>query len=92
MISYFNNWELDRLYDEILKSRKIIKNNNKMMDYYNYLKQINWNDDLYGWIYKGDGVMNDTPADLDIYQTGYIRDILTVYKNELENIIIKMNL
>lgn len=30
--------------------------------------------------------------DLELYQTNYIKDILTVYKNELENIIIKSEL
>lgn len=91
MISYFNNWELDKLYDEILQYRKTVKNNSSMMDYYNHLKDINKNDQLYGWIFTGDGIMNDTPEDLQ-YQTGYVHDILTVYKNELENIILKNNL
>ena len=92
MIAYFNNWELDQLYDKILELRKTVKNNESMMDYYYYLKEINTNDQLYGWIFSGDSILNDTPADLDLYQTAYIRDILTVYKNELENIIIKNNL
>ena len=92
MISYFNNWELDQLYDKILQFRKTITNNDKMMNYYYYLKQINRGDQLYGWMFAGDGILNDTPEDLDLYQPGYIRDILTVYKNELENIIIKNNL
>lgn len=92
MISYFNNLELDRLYDEVLQYRKTIKNNNNMMDYYNHLKDINKNDQLYGWMFTGDAILNDTPEDLDLYQTGYIRDILTIYKNELENIILKINL
>lgn len=92
MISYFNNWELDKLYDEVLEYRKTVKNNNSMMEYYNQLKDINKNDQLYGWIFVGDGIMNDHADDLNMYQTGYIRDILTVYKNELQNIILKNNL
>lgn len=88
----FNNWELDRLYEKVEEFRDIIKNNQKMMDYYYYLKNINKGDNLYGWMFSGDAIMNDQPEDLDLYQTGYIRDILTVYKNELENIIIKNNL
>ena len=88
----FNNWELDALYEKIEEFRDTVKNNEKMMDYYYYLKNINKGDNLYGWMFSGDGILKDTPEDLDLYQTGYIRDILTVYKNELENIIIKNNL
>lgn len=88
----FNNWELNRLYEKVKELRDVVKNNDSMMDYYYYLKNINKGDNLYGWMFSGDGIMNDQPEDLDLYQTGYIRDILTVYKNELENIIIKNNL
>ena len=88
----FNNWELDAIFEKVEEFRDIIKNNQKMMDYYYYLKNINKGDNLYGWMFSGDAIMNDQPEDLDLYQTGYIRDILTVYKNELENMIIKNNL
>lgn len=88
----FNNWELDQLYEKVKELRDVVKNNDSMMDYYYYLKNINKGDNLYGWMFSGDGIMNDQPEDLDLYQTSYIRDILTVYKNELENIIIKNNL
>lgn len=92
MISYFNNWELDAIFEKVEEFRDIVKNNESMMNYYYYLKNINKNDNLYGWMFNGDGILNDTAEDLDMYQTGYIRDILTVYRNELENIIIKNNL
>lgn len=88
----FNNWELDQLFEKVEEFRDIIKNNQKMMDYYYYLKNINKGDNLYGWMFSGDGIINDQPEDLNFYQAAYIRDILTVYKNELENIIIKNNL
>ena len=88
----FNNWELDAIYEKVQDFRDIIKNNKSMMEYYNKLKDINRNDALYGWMFSGDAIMNDQPDDLDLYQTAYIRDILTVYKNELENIIIKNSL
>lgn len=88
----FNNWELDQLFEKVEEFRDIIKNNESMMEYYNMLKNINKGDNLYGWMFSGDGIINDQPEDLDLYQTGYIRDILTVYKNELENIIVKNNL
>lgn len=85
----FNNWELDRLYEKIENFRNIIKNNQKMMDYYYYLKDINKGDNLYGWMFSSDGIINDQPEDLNFYQAAYIRDILIIYKNELENIIAK---
>lgn len=88
----FNNYELDAIYEKVQDFRDIIKNNKSMMEYYNKLKDINRNDALYGWMFSGDGIINDQPDDLDLYQTAYIRDVLTVYKNELENIIIKNNL
>lgn len=85
----FNNWELDQLFEKVEELRDIIKNNQKMMDYYYYLKNINKGDNLYGWMFSSDGIMNDQPEDLNFYQAAYIHDILTVYKNELENIIAK---
>lgn len=88
----FNNWELDQLFEKVEEFRNIIKNNESMMEYYSMLKNINKNDNLYGWMFSGDGIINDQPEDLNFYQAAYIRDILTIYKNELENIIIKNNL
>lgn len=88
----FNNWELDAIFEKVEEFRDIVKNNESMMDYYYYLKNINKNDALYGWMFEGDAILNDTVEDLDLYQKAYIRDILTIYKNELENIIIKNNL
>lgn len=88
----FNNYELDAIYEKVQDFRDIIKNNKSMMEYYNKLKDINRNDALYGWMFSGDGIINDQPEDLNFYQAAYIRGILTVYKNELENIIIKNNL
>ena len=88
----FNDWELDAIFEKVEEFRDIIKNNESMMEYYNMLKNINKNDALYGWMFSGDAIMNDQPDDLDLYQKYYIRDILTIYKNELENIIIKNNL
>ena len=92
MIAYFNNYELDLIYEKIQGYRKQLQNNQKALDYYNYLKDINKNDQLYGWMFTGDAILNDTPDELDLYQTAYIKDVLTVYKNELENILIKVGL
>lgn len=86
----FNDWELDSLYEKIEDLRKQVKE--KAMGTYNYMKELNKNDQLYGWMFNYNAILNDTPEDLDLYQKSYIRDILTVYKNELENILIKEDL
>lgn len=87
-----NNWELNALFEKVEELRKKVINNDNYMATYNHLKEINKNDSLYGWIFNTDDILNDTPEDLELYQTNYIKDILTVYKNELENIIIKSEL
>ena len=86
----FNDWELDRLYEEVEDLRKQVKE--KAMNTYDHIKNLNKNDQLYGWIFNTDAILEDTPEDLDMYQKPYVRDILTVYKNELENILIKEDL
>lgn len=92
MKNKFNDYDLDPIYEKIEELREQVKNNQSYMDYYNHLKEINKNDQLYGWIFNTDDILNDTPEDLDLYQKAYIRDILMIYKNELENIILKVNL
>ena len=88
----FNDWELDSLYEKIEDLRKKLQNNQNALDYYHYLKNINKNDQLYGWMFDSDAILEDDPEDLGLYQKAYVRDILTVYKNELENILIKEDL
>ena len=88
----FNSYELDSLFEKVEELRKEVKENTKVMEYYDYLKEINKGDQLYGWMFTGDAIMNDGVEELDLYQNAYIRDVLTVYKNELENILIKVGL
>lgn len=88
----FNSYELDTLFQKVEQLRKEVKENQKAMDYYEHLKEINRDDQLYGWMFSGDAIMNDTAEELDLYQTAYIRDVLTVYRNELENILLKVAL
>ena len=90
MTNKFDDYQLNNLYNKVEELREQVKNNKAYMDYYNQLKEINKNDQLYGWIFNTDDILNDTPEELDLYQNAYIRDILTVYKNELENIILKV--
>lgn len=92
MKTYFNDYILDNLYNKVEELRKEVKNNKQCFEYYEKLKEINKNDVLYGWMFTTDDILNDAPEDLDLYQNSYIKDILTIYKNELENIIHKVNL
>ena len=92
MKNNFNDTELDRIYEKIEELRETVKNNQKYMEYYNTLKELNKGDQLYGWMFTTDDILNDTPEELDLYQKAYIREILTIYKNELELIILKSNL
>ena len=92
MKNNFNDTELDRIYEKIEELRETVKNNQKYMEYYNTLKELNKGDQLYCWMFTTDDILNDTPEELDLYQKAYIREILTIYKNELELIILKSNL
>lgn len=88
----FNSYELDSLFEKVEELRKEVKNDAKALEYYECLKELNKGDQLYGWMFTGDAIMNDGVEELDLYQNAYIRDVLTVYKNELENILIKVGL
>ena len=92
MKNNFNDTELDRIYEKVEELRETVKNNQKYMEYYNTLKELNEGDQLYGWMFTTDDILNDTPEELNLYQKAYIREILTIYKDELELIILKSNL
>lgn len=82
--------DLERAYDKLEDLRKQVKANEKAMQYYEYLKELNRNDVMYGWLFNDDSILNDTLEDLDIYQKPYVLSVLQVYVNELENILIKV--
>ena len=87
-----NDWQIMEKWEKLENLRKQVKENQKAMEYYNYLKDINKGDQLYGWMFSTDDILNDTLDDLSLYQNAYVRDVLTVYINELENILIKITL
>lgn len=80
------------LYEQVEDLRKQVKTSEKAMEYYEHLKEINKNDRLYGWEFDNDAILNDTLDDLDMYQDTYVRDILRIYKGELETILYKVNI
>ena len=84
--------EKEVLYEKLQELRTQVKNNEKAMQYYEYLKEINNGDRLYGWEFQNNAILEDTIEDLDLYQEAYVRDIFRVYIGELEMILYKVNL
>lgn len=84
--------EKEVLYEKLQELRTQVKNNEKAMQYYEYLKEINNGDRLYGWEFQNNAILEDTIEDLDLYQDAYVRDIFRVYIGELEMILYKVNL
>ena len=88
-----NDIELDVKIEEVETLRKQVKNNQKAMEYYNHLKTINNGDVLYSWMFSNDDILEEDLIDFcESYQKRYCLDVLTVYRNELENILIKSEL
>lgn len=92
MNSYKNDIDIMPLFEKVEELRKEVIKDKKAMEIYNHLKEINKNDILYGWMFNNDEILIDDLDILDLYQKPYIMDILKVYKNELENILIKKDL
>ena len=84
--------EKEVLYEKLQELRTQVKNNEKAMQYYEYLKEINNGDRLYGWEFQNNAILEDTIEDLDLYQDAYVIDIFRVYIGELEMILYKVNL
>ena len=83
--------DIKRTYEKLENLRKQMKENDKAMKYFEYLKELNKNDLMYGWLFEEKAMLNDTLEDLKIYQKPYVLSILQVYINELENILEKTN-
>lgn len=84
--------EKEQLYEKLKELREQVKNNKNALEYYEYLREINRNDAIYGWIFTNHDILNETLEDLDMYQDSYTRDILRTYIGELELILYKINL
>ena len=87
-----NDIDIIPLFEKVEELRKEVIKDKKAMEIYNHLKEINKNDSLYGWMFNNDEILTDDLEVLDLYQKPYIMDILKVYRNELENILIKKDL
>lgn len=82
--------KIKKMYKNIENLRKQVKENKKAMEYYNYLKEINKNDVLYGWLFENDAILTDTLEELDLYNENYQHDLLVCYYGELETILSKV--
>lgn len=81
--------KIEKMYKNIEKLRNKVKNNKKAMNYYNYLKEINKEDQFYGWMFENDAILTDTLNELDLYNENYQHDLLVCYYGELETILNK---
>lgn len=78
---------VQKLYKQVSKLRNIVNSNNEIYSYYIMLKFMNIDDELYGWLFKDNAILEDTLEDLDIYEENYVICVLREYKRELEYII-----
>ena len=86
------DYELINKYEKLEELRKQLRENEKSLNYYEYLKELNINDTMYGWMFINNDILEDTLEDLDLYQKPYIMSVLQVYINELESILLKVDL
>lgn len=84
--------DVKELYEKLQDLRQQVQEKETAMAYYNRLKEFNYNDKLYGWVFANDAILKDTLEDLDLYQDAYVRDVLRTYISELETILYKVNL
>lgn len=82
--------DIERIVNKVEELRQQVKNDTKCMEYYNYLKELNKNDLMYGWLFNNNDMLEEDLLDLvSMYQKPYVLSVMQVYANELENIIIK---
>lgn len=89
----FSDWELEERANKIEELRQKIKNNSKYLDYYNYLKEYNKGDIMYGWLFTNNDMLEEDLLELStMYQKGYVKDVMNCYIGELETIIYRVDL
>lgn len=88
-----NDYELEKTIAEVEKIRKQVTENEATMEIYKHLKQLNKEDQLYGWMFIHDDILEDDLVEFaKSYQKPYVLEVLQIYKNELENIILRSDL
>ena len=88
-----NDYELEQKIERVEELREQVKQSSACMEYYEHLKEINKGDILYGWMFDYDAILEEDLIDFATsYQKRYALDVMQVYANELENILIKNTL
>ena len=89
MNKYLNDTDIKPIWARLEDLREKVKSNGKAMDYYRNLQIINRKDQMYGWVFNENAILEDNLEMFDIYQKPYVLSVFQVYINELENILIK---
>ena len=74
-------------YQKLQALRKKVKSNKKYMDKYQELKKLNKNDEIYGWRFENDDVLEDSIFNLEEYTPKYLEVIMSAYLEVLESVI-----
>ena len=74
-------------YQKLQALRKKVKSNKKYMDKYQELKKLNKNDEIYGWRFENDDVLEDSIFNLEEYTPKYLEVIISAYIEVLESVI-----
>lgn len=74
-------------YQKLQALRKKVKSNKNYMDKYQELKKLNKNDEIYGWRFENDDVLEDSIFNLEDYTPKYLEVIISAYLEILESVI-----
>lgn len=74
-------------YQKLQALRKKVKSNKKYMDKYQELKKLNKNDEIYGWRFENDDVLEDSIFNLEDYTPKYLEVIISAYLEVLESVV-----
>lgn len=74
-------------YQKLQALRKKVKSNKKYMDKYQELKKLNKNDEIYGWRFENDNVLEDSIFNLEDYTQKYLEVIISAYLEVLESVV-----
>lgn len=74
-------------YQKLQALRKKVKSNKKYMDKYQELKKLNKSDEIYGWRFENDDVLEDSIFNLEDYTPKYLETIISAYLEVLESVV-----
>mgnify|MGYP000119344441 CR=1 FL=1 len=74
-------------YQKLQALRKKVKSNKNYMAKYQDLKKLNQNDEIYGWRFENDDVLEDSIFNLEDYTPKYLEVIMSAYLEVLESVV-----